>query len=251
MMTMKHPRPTSPILGVVALAVAALGCATTPDPPMPSEGTLVRMDLIAVLVDSGNYDAAVPLLQRALAAHPEEGMLHYYQGVVLGSRGYRALAERELRKALELRPGLAHAMDRLGRVLARSGSPKDAVLWHQKAVKAQPRNPAFHNNLGWSLFVAGRPAEAVKAFEEAVSLDPRSRKTQTNLGFAYARVGRTDDARRAFEQAGTPASAAANLGAALALLGRRTDARVAYEAALRHDPTLHTAREALEELKTP
>ena len=241
---MKHPRTMSPILGVVALAVASLGCATTPDPPAFSEGATVRMDLIAVLVESGNYAAAVPLLQRALAAHPEEGMLHYYQGVVLGGRGYRTLAERELRKALELRPGLAHAMDRLGRVLARSGSQKDAVLWHQKAVKAQPRNPAFHNNLGWSLFVAGRPADAVKAFEEAVSLDPRSR-------FAYARVGRTDDARRAFEQAGTPASAAANLGAALALLGRRTDARVAYEAALRHDPTLHTAREALEELKTP
>lgn len=58
-----------------------------------------------------------------------------------------AEAEEYLRKAIELQPDFAPALDNYGLALAEAGLVEDALAMFRRALAADPNNPAYFNNL--------------------------------------------------------------------------------------------------------
>ena len=71
----------------------------------------------------------------------------------------------------------------------------------ERAIKAEPDNPAYLDSLGWVLFRLGRPGEALAPLEKAVRLLPKPDSTVLDhLGDVLAALGRKEEARKAWTQ---------------------------------------------------
>ena len=66
----------------------------------------------------------------------------------------------------------------------------------ERAVKAEPENPAYLDSLGWIRFKTGRFADAVEALEKAVKLLPQPDATVLDhLADVLSALGRKDEAK--------------------------------------------------------
>jgi tetratricopeptide (TPR) repeat protein len=84
----------------------------------------------------GELDAAVDLLQQAIAAEPNLAIAHYNLGAVHRAKGY---------------------LD-------------DAITAYQRAIALDPHYPEAHQNLGVALFKLGQVPEALQSFRHAIDL---------------------------------------------------------------------------------
>ena len=75
-----------------------------------------------------------------------------------------------------------------------------AQAW-QKAVQADPSNPALHTALGVALAQAGRPLDAVAPLRRAVALPPGSAQSLNNLGYALWLAGQPAEAMQVLKAA--------------------------------------------------
>ncbi|MCA9155530.1 MAG: tetratricopeptide repeat protein [Planctomycetales bacterium] len=71
----------------------------------------------------------------------------------------------------------------------------------QKAVAAEPENPAYRDSLGWAYFRLGRFDEAVAELEMAADVDDPDGVILDHLGDAYAAAGQMEKARQCWERA--------------------------------------------------
>ena len=124
----------------------------------------------------------------------------YYQfGSIFERNGNFAEAEKSMRKALELSPDFAEALNYLGYMWADRGENLDeARKFIEKAVEAEPANAAFLDSLAWVLFKLGRPKEALefmfKAIEKSEEPDPT---LYEHLGQIHEALGDKEKAREA------------------------------------------------------
>lgn len=208
---------------VVTAAAAGCGAAQRQHAKMQREGEQFRAELAELYVDKGAKQAAVPLLQRILADHPDDLRSRVLYGTVLRDLGLYPQAERELTYAIAQDASRADAHAALGILLDLTGRHDDALAEHQLAARLAPGDASYRNNLGFSLLSAGDAEGAIAPLEAALALDPGLPQSYANLGFAYGRAGRLDDAERTFK---------AGLGEAAAL----------YDLALIHDERGELAR---------
>jgi Flp pilus assembly protein TadD len=178
------------------------GCATQKMmKQFEADGERLRFDLARTYVDKGAYVAALPLVQKSAAEHPNEPTIRTLHGVVLRERSLYPQAERELKAALQLKEDYAPAWAALGVLYDLSGRHDEALAAHRRSVELQPRDAAFWNNLGFSLYLSGRDDEAIEAFNKALGFDASMVVSYNNLGFTYARKKDFANARRCFEAA--------------------------------------------------
>lgn len=185
------------------LVSVATGCATQKHiARTQAEGEALRVDLAATYVDKGAYDAAIPLLRRALLDKPKSSTIHALYGKVLREKGLYPQAERELIIARDLAPKSAKPHAEIGILYALERRQAESEVAFRQAVALEPRHAPYWNNLGFALYVGGKLDEAVTAFEKALSLDPALIVAYNNLGFAYGRAGNLVAAERSFRSAG-------------------------------------------------
>jgi Flp pilus assembly protein TadD len=204
------------------------------------DGEALRVDLAETYINRGAYDAATPMLRRALAENPDDPRVHFLYGVVLRERQLYPQAERELRAAVTLEPRYARAWDGLGLLYDLWRRAAAAERAHRTAVRLAPGVAQYWNNLGFSLFVAGKTDEAVAALEQALALDPSLVQAYNNLGFAYGRRGDYADAKRCFDSAGTEATSLVNLALVYEEHGDQAKADELRARAIDLDPSLAT-----------
>jgi tetratricopeptide (TPR) repeat protein len=103
------------------------------------------------------------------------GYVHYAQGNVTE-------AVDALKKALEIDPRNANAMNSLGFIDGeeRLDLPRGIQLCRQ-AVELSPRNPAYHDSLGWAYYRAGNLSEAKASLRRALDLAPGNREIAVHL----------------------------------------------------------------------
>lgn len=94
---------------LVAGALLLLAAVAIPAPCVGAAQDDVRVDRAAKLIQQGSYDEAIRLLDAVLADSDEDWEAHYQKGRALGLRGDMQAALPSLLRALELRPGMAHA----------------------------------------------------------------------------------------------------------------------------------------------
>jgi len=88
----------------------------------------------------------------------------------------------ELEKAVDVDPDNGNALNSLGFILADTDrDARRAVELCRKAVRRQPKNPAYLDSLGWAYFKLGRGDEARDALRSALELAPGNKGIAAHL----------------------------------------------------------------------
>jgi eukaryotic-like serine/threonine-protein kinase len=138
-------------------------------------------------------------------------------------------AERELRRAIELKPGNPVAHRWYAFNLSAMGRHEEALAEIRKAQELSPRSPVIATGVANVLFFAQRFDEAIEQCKRALELDPGSLSTHIVLRWSYERKGMCHEALAVNEQerafAGDTPTTRAKHAHVLAACGRAADAR--------------------------
>lgn len=167
---------TLALLGAAALAVSA-GHAVAADlraqaPAAPD--VLARAEL---LVARQSWPGAISAYREALAAQPNDAVLHNRLGICYQRAGDAKAARAEYRRAADLKKDYAAAWNNLGTLDHARGKYKKAISSYGRAIKIDPKDAVFHKNLGSAWLARGDAGKALEAWTEALRLDPVSFET--------------------------------------------------------------------------
>jgi Flp pilus assembly protein TadD len=149
----------------------------------------------------GHHADAFAVLQAGLTEHPDQPDLLYETAMLAERAGKPDIAERHLRRLVEIKPDHAHAYNALGYSLAdRNERLDEAQALIDKALQLAPDDPFILDSKGWVLFRRGDPIGALEVLTRAFSLraDP---EIAAHLGEVLWTVGRQDEARRTWREA--------------------------------------------------
>ena len=151
-------------------------------------------------LNSGNLNAAIPLLKRALELDPKikEGWNNL--GLAYLRLGQFEDAGASFRKQIELNPFDEHAYNFLGFVLQQQSNYADAAKAFQKQIEVNPIDPVAHAALGALFLEEHKYADAVPELDKATILTPDNAALQVSLGQAYINTGEKEKALAAFEK---------------------------------------------------
>lgn len=138
------------------------------------------------------------------------------RAVELHQSGKLAQAEKLYREFLSAEPNHAVALHLLGVCLFQRGKAEDALVFFERSVRLQPKDPGAHINHALALSALNRIDEAKAASERAVAANPDYPGAQNSLGAALYRLGDHAGAQDCFARAVALkpdyAEALANLG---------------------------------------
>ncbi len=200
------------------------------DPRQPD-----ALHLMATLeADRGRPEAALDLVEQAIAAAPGRGDLQLFHAGVLAKLSRAAEALGAFAAATRLSPDAAAAHHGLGRALAETGggdprphyrrgmalAPDGAVAWNdfgvavQQAVSMRAAYPAYARsaaidatdelalrNLAGSLVASNRGEAALRRYRQALALAPSDSDAHDGLGSLFSAWGELDAAHLAFDRA--------------------------------------------------
>jgi len=168
---------------------------------------------------------------RAVAADPELAEAHASLGFVKlhYDRDWET-AERELRKAIQLKPGIQVAHRWYAFSLSAMGRHEEAFAEIERARQISPQSPVLATAVANVLFLAGRYDDTIEQCWKALELDSGAVSAHTVLRWAFEKKGMHNEALAAFEQervfAGETPTTHAKRAQVLASVGRREEARV-------------------------
>ncbi len=125
-----------PTAGIEAIRAAGL------DLTEPANGPALER-LVEFLVADGKPAEALDAVQAALAARPDEALLHELRGRALRSAGEPGPAREALQRALELEPERATALAELAALTAEQGDRESALALYDRAARADPEATAY------------------------------------------------------------------------------------------------------------
>jgi tetratricopeptide (TPR) repeat protein len=186
---------------------------------------------------------------KALSVFPDDPAAHVNRGVVVRALGDKAQALQHFRRAAELNPRLAQARTNLGELLLELGRPHDALEHCQTALVLEPELVEAHINLGNVLRVLDRLPEATRSYLEALRLDPMRGHAAAGLGLTALRRHCPDEAldwlRRAVELEPTSIELLRYLAEAAALCKLYPEVQECCRRILKIDPTYALAQNVL------
>jgi len=161
---------------------------------------------------------------------------HLGLGVIYSwSLGRPEDGEREFKRALEMRPDYAEAMNNLGALYIQRGRFGEAIDPLEKAAK----DPLYksrvlaQSNLGWALYKAGQTERGIGEIKGALAVAPKYCLGWRQLGTIYSEQGKIDDASKAFgryaEECPDVGDAHLLFGKALARQQRAKEAKAEFE----------------------
>jgi tetratricopeptide (TPR) repeat protein len=167
---------------------------------------------------------------KAVEADPQSGEAHSSLGFVRlhYDRDWED-AERQLRTAIQLRPGVQVAHRWYAFSLSAMGRHQEAFAEIERAREISPRSAVLATAVANVLFLAGRYDETIAQCRRAMELDPGAVAAHTVLRWAYEKKGMYAEAMAAFEQervfAGESPTTNLKRAHVLATAGKHDDAR--------------------------
>ena len=172
---------------------------------------------------------ALDLAERSIALDSTLAEGYASRGNIRAAHWQWADAERDLTRAVALRPDYATAHQWLGETRLLNGRVEDAVASLRRATELDPVSPIMLGSLAVALGIAGQADSATARARQAVDLDPTLFVTRYMLGTTALHAGRRVDALRELEIASQLGEGAPELrgmlGYAYALAGETARAR--------------------------
>ena len=159
-----------------------------------------ELDAAAQKLARGDRQGALAGFREAARQAPDLAEAHQFLGTALLDVDLDE-AERELSRALEIRPAYFEALYNRGLAEARKKRYDDAIRDLRVAEGLNPRETKCHDSLGVAYGMKGNYAEAVAEFREAVRLKPEWALAQYHLGSALRLSGDIEGARAAYAEA--------------------------------------------------
>lgn len=179
-------------------AIAELEQALKAKPDAPE----IVSYLSSLYKERNEIPKAVTLLERLVVHFPENDKYHFMLGAMYDEAKNKPAVVEQMRKAIELNPKNAAALNYLGYTLAEQGNSLDeAESLIRRALELEPDDGFFVDSLGWVYYQRGDAKAAVKQLERAVELAGDDPTVIEHLGDAYKQAGRTPEALRAFRDA--------------------------------------------------
>jgi type IV pilus assembly protein PilF len=188
---------------ILALASVLSGCVSVPqendgreprvaaEPADPQRRASVRLELATAYFERGQTTTALDEVNRALQAKPDLPEAYNLRGLIYASLGDASLAEESFRRALQLNPRDADAMQNYGWLLCqqRRFAESDAQF---NAALAQPAYRGASRTLlaqGVCQARAGAWPEAERSLTRSYELDPTNPAAAFNLSDVLYRKG--------------------------------------------------------------
>ena len=140
------------------------------------------------------WNNSTALFSHALDVTQNNYIAHFNLGRDLRNQGKTALAFEHLKKAFQIAPYYAQAVNGFGTALYDQGDIAGAIEYFQKTLLLKPDYALAHNNLGLALQKQGRLNEAVAYFTQAVRINPDFVPARNNLANVLVMQGRLDEA---------------------------------------------------------
>lgn len=153
-----------------------------------------------VLASQDRHQEAVAAYTRLIDPLPQEPAEDAWRFFVARGAAFLALdnwpaAEADLKRAVEIAPKEAVALNYLGYSWAERGENLDEAFdLIEQAVAIEPNSGAYIDSLGWAHYQRGDYDEAVGHLEHAASLEPGDPTITDHLGDVYWRLGRKIEA---------------------------------------------------------
>lgn len=148
------------------------------------------------LVQSGQVDHLVDLLQNAARSYPHEPDIYHLLGWARTQQGRIDEAIAHFQEAVRLKPSAAGSLNNLGLLLLEHERMPEALDAFKAAVAAQPTYIDALTNLSLTLCRVGMCDHALYFLNETLRLDPNAADAHHYLGFALMTLGRTDEAEK-------------------------------------------------------
>lgn len=155
--------------------------------------------LAVYLREAGRFDEARGILDRSIAAEPENLETLSLLGAVYERIGEGDAALRIFREALALDPTYAPVHANYGIALLSLGREDEATAALEKALQYDRRLPEAHNGLGIAAARRDDQEEAIKHWRAAVELDADLFDAQYNLGITLIGLNRFAEATPVLE----------------------------------------------------
>jgi tetratricopeptide (TPR) repeat protein len=165
---------------------------------MAGASLLAVLCVLRIVTRIPDWRDDVTLVSRALAAEPDEFILHDALGDAYWMRGEGALAEHEWKEALCINPDFVRPINALGALCAKQGRYNEAAAYLQHAILLDPHDADAHLNLGAVYAETGSLDRAEEQFRAAVSLAPLNFAAHNVLGKLYFDSGRLNEAEEQF-----------------------------------------------------
>ncbi len=153
------------------------------------------------LVDSGDYNGAIAIYQRAAALEPKNATISSGIGYLYALQGNFSAALQAYRRAVALNPNNSDYQYALGYVSGNLGDNKGAKEAYRRAIQANRSNVNAYIGLATVLLRLGENNNVKWAYEQAVSLDPKNPQVYELRGNILMKQGKSKDAIAAFQQA--------------------------------------------------
>ncbi len=202
-----HPQPGSPdYLGARARLIetyqsnsdAPIVLKLAQDTVKASPGDPDALTLLAdALRTSERYQESADVLDQLITARGDAASwdLYYMRGVALEQAGHWPDAERDLKKALAMKPDEPDILNYLGYSwIDRGEQVKEGKAMIEKALATKPDSGAIVDSLGWAYYRMGDYDQSVQQLERATELEPADAEINNHLGDAYWRAGRRTEA---------------------------------------------------------
>lgn len=126
-----------------------------------------------LLRDAKQYGEAYAVLQQALEKQPNQQVLLYEAAMMADKIGKYEVAEKYLRKLMQLNPQDANAYNALGySFLERNVRIAEGVALVEQALQLAPDDVAIMDSVGWGYFRSGKLDESVQMLRRAHAGNP-------------------------------------------------------------------------------
>jgi urea transport system substrate-binding protein len=151
------------------------------------------------------YEEALPqqkaAAKKALELDDDLAEVHLAMGNVYMGQDYDwPAAEKEFRRALELKPKLELARDAYAQLLAFQGRFEESIAQQKQAMEITPNSPSLIADMSYLYYVQRRYDEAIDQCHKAIQIDPNFVVAHDYLGAAYLQKGQFREALDEFRK---------------------------------------------------
>ena len=145
--------------------------------------------------------AAERTLSQGLSKFPDSDELHFNFAMILERQDRFDEMVSHLRRAIELNPGHADAMNFLGYSYAEKGTNlEEALRLINSSLALKPDNGYITDSLGWTYYMMGSYDKALKALKKATRIVDNDPVIFEHLGDAYKAASNNDEAIKAWKR---------------------------------------------------
>ena len=153
-----------------------------------------------ICVNTGRQEEAVRLIKRAIKLNPVDAQAHGNLGLAYQRMENLDLAERHLRKSIDIDANKPAIWNSLGNVLRDKGQASDAVRIYERTLSVNGNYPECWTNLSKALVDLGEFERAFQAVRRALQIDPAFPESHNQLAEVYRKKSKFDQAIRAYKK---------------------------------------------------